>query len=261
LPPLHDGGTVEVHSPYSHILVQRNGSLITLSFVRDTGEVVTESRMDALIPHHLPVSYTQYMFASYLFKPEPKRALLIGLGGGTMTHFLRRYDPALQVDAVEIDPEIVRIAAHYFGVTPRENLRIFTADGLQYLNETKETYDVIYMDAFLKPSASTDATGVPQTLKTRQFLTDIQTKLAPDGMVVFNLNYHDGLSEDVANIRAAFATVVFFKTSTQNLVAVALKSPQTWTLEQLQAAGQRIDAKWKPTFSFAKMSQSLVQPR
>ena len=36
-------------------------------------------------------------------------------------------------------------------------MSIFTADAFQYLDTTEARYDVIYMDAYLKPGADTDA--------------------------------------------------------------------------------------------------------
>ena len=40
-------------------------------------------------------------------------------------------------------------------------MNIVTADGLKFIAEAEKQYDVIYLDAFLKPSADTDSTGVP----------------------------------------------------------------------------------------------------
>lgn len=260
--PLADGGTVEVKSPYSHILVQKRGTVVSLSFVRDSGEVVLESKMDVAKSQNLLVAYTRVMFASYLFKPKQEQVLIVGLGGGSMVQFLKHHDPALRVDVIEIDPEIVKIAKNYFGVESKDPVRIFTVDGFQYLKDTQESYDVIYMDAFLKPSADTDSTGVPLAMKTQQFLRDIQTKLKPEGLVVFNLNTHASLKEDIKNIQATFAAVYFFQPpGSGNLVAVALKAGAAPTPEQLYATGQRMDEQWKATFSFAEMMKFWVQPR
>ena len=139
-----------------------------------------------------------FMFASYLLRPKQEKALIVGLGGGAMVHFLGHYDPHLAVDAVEIDSEVVKIAADYFACRSGGKVSIITADGLKYLETTAARYDAIYMDVFLKPAADTDATGVPLRMKTLQFYQTIQSKLAPGGVVAFNLNVHQRVEADIA---------------------------------------------------------------
>ena len=128
-------------------------------FVRDRGEEVVQTSVNMKKPYELLHDCNRMMFASYLFMPKPERVLIVGLGGGAMVHFLKHYDPKVQVDAVEIDPMVVKVADRYFDIRAEKNVNIITADGLKYLTDTENLYDVIYMDAFLKPSEKTDSTG------------------------------------------------------------------------------------------------------
>ena len=168
---LSDLGPVEyeVKSEYSHIRVRKKDNVRTIVFVRDGGQEIGETKIDITKPHELLIPYTQTMFASYLVRPKQERVLIVGLGGGAMVQFLKHHEPEVKVDAVEIDPAVVKIAAEYFDTKPSENVRIFTQDGFEYFKATEDTYDVIYMDAFLKPSRDTDSTGVPLNLKTIDF--------------------------------------------------------------------------------------------
>ena len=61
------------------------------------------------------------------------------------------------------------------------------------------------MDAFLRPSTDTDTSGVPLRLKTIQFYKDVQKKLAPDGLVAFNIHAHEKVTDDLKNVHDAFA--------------------------------------------------------
>ena len=45
---------------------------------------------------------------------EPVRALLVGVGGGTILHLLSRKFPKLRMIGVEIDEEILKIARQFF---------------------------------------------------------------------------------------------------------------------------------------------------
>ena len=95
--------------------------------------------------------------------------------------------------------DVVKLAADMFGTKPSENVKIVTADGFKFIAAAKDqTYDVIYMDAFLKPSADTDGTGAPLALRTQQFYKQLQEKLKPGGVVAFNLNPHADLDADEA---------------------------------------------------------------
>lgn len=142
---------VDVTSEFSHVRVRRQGSIRSLIFVRDNGEEAVETALNVSKPHQLRVPYMQTMFASYLFRPQAQHVLIVGLGGGAMVQFLKHHQPELRIDAVEIDPVVVKIADQHFGTRSGGNVNIVTADAFKYLNETRSLYDVIYMDAFLKP--------------------------------------------------------------------------------------------------------------
>ena len=210
----------EVRSEFSLIRVRRQGTVRSLIFVRDSGQEMIESMINLKKPHELLASYSRFMFASYLLAPKQQRALIVGLGGGAMVHFYRHYDPDVKVDAVEIDPQVVRIAKEFFATPSDGNSQLITDDAFHFLPAATTPYDVIYMDAFLKPSAATDMTGLPLTLKTVEFYKGLRRKLTPDGLVVVNLNVHPRVGNDLAVLRTAFAQTYVFKAQTPNLVVL-----------------------------------------
>jgi spermidine synthase len=246
------------HSDFSHIRIRRNGPLRSMLFVRDTGEEVLESQIDLRRPHVLQFEYLRYMFSSYLLRSEQQRVLIVGLGGGGMVHFLRHIDPKIQIDAVEIDPEVVRLADRFFNVRTEGSVKVATADGLKFIAESKTPYDVIYMDAFLKPSADTDGTGAPLALRTKQFYEQLQTKLKPGGVVVFNLNPHPQLLEDIRGIQGAFPqTYVFPLTRFGGAVAVGATTADRVELKELVARGRDLDRRFKTEVSFQEMARRV----
>ena len=66
------------------------------------GGDAVQSAMRIGAPDALYLDYTRCMLACLLFEPEPRRALLIGLGGGSLAKFLHRNLKSLQVRAVEV---------------------------------------------------------------------------------------------------------------------------------------------------------------
>ena len=249
----------ETQSEFSRIRIRKLGTVRSMIFVRDSGEEALESSIDLRQPHVLQFEYLKFLFTSYLLRPQQEVVLIVGLGAGGMIHFLRHVDPELRIDAVEIDPVVVKLAAEYFNTRSGVGVNVVTGDGLKFLAETGTKYDVIYVDAFLKPSAGTDDTGAPLKLRTLQFYKMMQSKLKPGGLVAFNLNPHANLVEDLKNVGEAFPQAYVFP-----LVlfggAVALGSTEARRVDgaELERRGRELDRRFgAPSMSFHEMSLRL----
>ncbi|MHC4778370.1 MAG: spermidine synthase [Planctomycetota bacterium] len=248
----------ETRSDYSHIRVRDRGSVRGLFFVRDTGQEVTETAIDLDAPHRLQIPYTRYMFLSYLFRTEHEKCLIVGLGGGAMIRFLNHHFPELNVDAVEIDPAVVKVASEYFGTKPGPKTRIFTEDAFKFLGRKDDKYDVIYMDAFLKPSADTDRTGVPLHLKTIEFFKSLHGNLKEKGLVIFNINLHPGLSKDIDAIKKAYPRVYTFTVpGRRNRIVVASLDTKRVLPPDLEERARKLDKEKDWGFYFSTMARKL----
>ena len=106
--------------------------------------------------------------------------LLIGLGGGSIPKKLLKEFPSLEIDAVELDPEVIQIAKTHFNVRESKNLRLHAQDGRLFLSRAQNQYDIIMLDAYF-----TDA--MPFHLATKEFFELAQKKLTPNGIIVANL--------------------------------------------------------------------------
>ncbi len=277
---------LEVQSEFSRIVVRKQGSVRSLIFLDDDGGENLESKVDLQQPHRLLLPYSRSMFASYLFRPQQGRVLIVGLGGGAMVHFLRHYQPQLRVDVVEIDPAVVKIAAEYFSVRSEGNVRIIVADAIKYLLQAnpatprdtrprgqvaqrpqgealegaKPRYDVIYMDAFLKASDETDATGVPRRLQTVKFLKGMQRSLKPEGLVVFNVHFHGGTDEYIGAVRTAFPQVyVFSVPHRRSYVVVGSLEQRRLGPEVLRSRARRLDVRFPSDVSLRGIAEDLTE--
>jgi spermidine synthase len=134
-----------------------------------------------------------------------------------------------------------------------------TADAFAYLDTTEKRYDVIYLDAFLKPAPDTDATGVPLRLKTARFYKSMQGKLQPDGLVVFNLNRHGATDADIVTIQNAFPQVYVFRVLDANAVVVGSLAGARESAAALKARAKEADQRFKANFSFQETLNSLVR--
>jgi spermidine synthase len=114
------------------------------------------------------------------------------------------------------------------------------------------------MDAFLKPSAETDSTGVPLRLRTLRFYTEVQKKLTPGGMVVFNLNPQPNLEDDLSVIRKAFPQVYVFRLpELEGAVVVASTAPEREASSTLCSRAEQLDRRFRVSFSFQSMLKDL----
>lgn len=248
-------GTLEHEetSAFSKIRIRRDGETRLLTFVRDNGQEAVQTRINLSAPHSLQSPYARGMFTSYLYQPSPRRVLIVGLGGGAMVRFLTHYEPDAQIDAVEIDPVVVKLADQYFGARSGGNVRIHTADAVTFIESTTDRYDLILMDAFLRPSDDTDTTGVPKGLKTIEFLQRLKLTLAPGGVVAFNVNEHESMTEDIAAVTTAFGHAVVYRCPpAQNKVVIATENGLA-SDDELRGRIQVLDARLKSALAFDEL--------
>jgi len=179
---LCSGTLYERQTLYHYIRVEESGSVRTLRF-RRRGMEYDESMVDVEKPLRLVMHYTKLMFAGFLFVPEPKRVLMVGLGGGTLSRVIASYFPNAKVDSIELDPQVVKVAEKYFLFREGGNVKVYVRDGrvhIKSLVRRKATYDVIMLDAFR-------GGYIPYHLTTKEFLQECRSLLSPGGVVVSNL--------------------------------------------------------------------------
>ena len=131
-------------------------------------------------PEYLGLPYAQAMFAGLALCEEPRRLLVVGLGGGTLPMFLRRHYPHAAIDAVDIDPQVVHVAKEFFGFREDERMRAHVGDGRKFIEKSRQPYDAIFLDAF-------GAEEVPAHLTTQEFLRAVRRAVKPGGVVVGNI--------------------------------------------------------------------------
>lgn len=171
-------------SHYNRVLVYEEGFIRTLRLgdnSRDRKQSVIDVR--DLNTHQL--EYTQLAFAGLLLNRAPAKVLVIGLGGGVIPRDMHDYFPEAEIDVVEIDPEIVKVAELFFFFKPDERLRVYVADGREFVQqqasrEPRPAYDMVILDSF-------NSEYIPFHMATREFLEQVADILHPRGVVVANV--------------------------------------------------------------------------
>lgn len=111
------------------------------------GGAAIQSSMRLEDPYALALDYTRCIMAFLLFHPEPRAALMIGLGGGSLAKFFYRYLKQTSVRVVELDARVVAAAREHFALPlDGERFKVEIGDGAEAL--TPECCDVLVVDAF-----------------------------------------------------------------------------------------------------------------
>ncbi|WP_114325616.1 spermidine synthase [Candidatus Colwellia aromaticivorans] len=197
-------------SLYRNILVEDNDDLRCLKFnVRSTK--TQQSCFLKSQPEQLVFNYTKLLMASLLVMPEPKHILIIGLGGGTMSNTLAQLYPQSQIDNVEIDQAVIKVAREYFEFFENDNVKTYNQDGRIYIKRAllkKQQYDWIILDAF-------NGDYIPEHLMTKEFLQEAKALLSKDGVISANTF---SLSELYAHESATYKAVFgdFYQVNNQD---------------------------------------------
>ncbi len=168
----------EKTSAYSTIVVTEEGN--GLRVLRFGKGGVRQSVVKLGDPDHLALPYVRVALAGLALSEEPRRFLIVGLGGGTLPMFLRKYYPNATIDAVDIDPEVVDVAKKFFGFREDGLMKAHVSDGRQFIEKSRRPYDVIFLDAF-------GSNSIPAHLTTQEFLRAVRRTVTPGGVVVGNL--------------------------------------------------------------------------
>jgi spermidine synthase len=124
------------------------------------------------------------------------RILMIGLGGGAISSYIRDRCPAgqLTLDNVEKDGRVAGLASKFFGFKEDDKSTLQITDGLSaVLHGAQHEYDAVLVDCF----AGKDR--VPESCRDAQFLGAAKQLLKPDGLVMQNIWGHSSASTDVEN--------------------------------------------------------------
>jgi spermidine synthase len=135
------------------------------------------NRNDPSNPAH---EYVRYMSVGLAAVENPRRAAMIGLGGGAAVHMMRRAVLHLKLDVIEIDPVVVKAAFLHFGIRESADLDIIESDGRDFIEKTDKKWDLVLLDAFGEDF-------IPFHLTTVEFLREVKSRLEPDGVVVSNV--------------------------------------------------------------------------
>ncbi len=227
---------LKTETAYHRIAVTQELPFRSLTF-GEPGFRMTQTIIDLRdITRHFS-EYTELLLAPILYKPDPKRVLVIGLGGGDVARGIETCYPEVKMDVVEIDPVVVKVAQKFFFWMPSKKVTLYTLDGRTFaslcLVNNTEPYDWVILDAY-------DSDYVPFHLTTIEFFDLLQLVLARDGVLAMNTWVtHKLYSYQARTLAQSFGTAdAYFGKRSGNVVLVAQKGAQSPMSQE--RAGQAI---------------------
>ena len=181
------------------------------------GEAI-QSAMRLGEPYALALDYTRCMMAFLLFHPEPREALLIGLGGGSLAKFFHRHFRNTSIRVIELDARVLAAAREHFHVPPDgARFRVEIGDGADALYP--ECCDTLVIDAF------EDELHVPKLASAEFYDGAFLALREPGAMVVNFMNDDPKFDLTLQRLERAFggAVIVLPALYDPNIIVFALK--------------------------------------
>ena len=144
-------------------------------------DIDIQSRMSVARPDELQFEYTRLMVGVLLFQPQPKRILMVGLGGGSLAKFCYKHLPHTHITVVEINPHVIALRQSFCIPDDDARFQVLQMDAADFMAQTEQTFDVVFVDGF-------DPQGMPEQLGSTPFYSDCHRVLTSGGVAVANLH-------------------------------------------------------------------------
>jgi spermidine synthase len=208
------------------ISVHRQGDLLYLRVNGKTDASNTIDMHTQLMLGHLPL----------LYRPDAKRALVIGLGSGVTAGAVALH-PVNQLDVIEIEPAVGEGAAFFAkenrGVLKNPRVRLAVADGRNFLLASEGGYDVI-----ISEPSNPWMRGIGN-LFSLEFYELVARRLAPKGIVCQWIHVYSLFPEDLKMVintfRSVFPHTAVWNTIRGDLLLIGGKEPLSLDFATLQS--------------------------
>jgi spermidine synthase len=141
-----------------------------------------------------------------------RRVLIVGGGDGGMLREVLRHKSVEHVTQVEIDKQVIEMCKHYLpnhsqGAFDDARANIVIDDGVEYVNNSDDTFDVVISD-------STDPIGPGEALYTSRFYSGCKRCLREGGVLVTQNGCTFGQLDEVTTtakcLQSLFADYTFY---------------------------------------------------
>jgi len=208
------------------------------------GEAI-QSAMRIDDPHALALDYTRCMMSFLFLHPEPREALMIGLGGGSLPKFFHKHLKKTRVRVVELDAAVVAAARQHFALpADDERLTVEIGDGAQALYP--ECCDLLVIDAYH------DELHVPELASAEFYDAAFLALREPGALVVNFMNDDPKFNAYLQRLERAFGGAVLALPALYdpNILAFAFRgAPPSIAWSTLRSRAEKLEARYGLPFT------------
>jgi spermidine synthase len=238
-----------IDGTYDKPFIEDCGPLRYLHF--DLDNVQSVMRHDD--PDALCLAYTRKMMTFLLFNAQPRRILLLGLGGGSLAKFCYRHLPGALITVLEIDPNVLALREEFHVPPDSERFRVVQGDGVAYIGgrgqrtnaERMPREDVILVDAC-------DRKGLSPTLAAPDLYANLRRRLAVGGVLVMNVCGEPAeIESHIARIRGVFGERIISLPAKEdgNLIVMGFRTePSEWDGAELDRRARKLEEQFGLAF-------------
>lgn len=181
--------------------------------------------------------------------PNPERVLIIGGGDGGTAREVARHESVKQIDMVEIDEAVVRASKEFLpevGAFDDPRLNVIHEDGIKFVQNNKEPYDVIIIDG-------SDPVGPAEGLFEKDFYSYCYDALTEDGVLTAQTespwvpSYHSSIQkvfqalDDLFVVNKMYLAYIPLYPAGMWSMAIASKGPKPLGVDTLNRVQQGLD--------------------
>ncbi|MBV8804597.1 MAG: hypothetical protein JO042_06110 [Sinobacteraceae bacterium] len=233
---------------YDKPFIQDCGPLRYLHF--DLGNVQSVMRHDD--PDALCLAYTRKMMAFLLYNDQPRRILLLGLGGGSLAKFCYRHLPSASITVLEIDPNVLALRREFQVPPDDDRFRVMQGDGVAYIAqlEPRGAHRIAREDVILVDAC--DKNGVSPTLSSPDLYANLRRRLSIGGVLVMNICGEDiEIESHLARIRGVFGDRLISLPAKEdgNLIVLGFRTgPRAWNGFELDKHARKLEERFGLAF-------------
>lgn len=173
--------------PEGYLLQVNNVGYMGLLNLSDSyKKEVQEKLKNIKLPAGIDLRFSDQYALPFIFKPESQSALIVGAGGGNDVAAALRAGLE-SIDAVEIDPQIIKFGKLYHPEKPYDSkaVTVYNDDGRSFFKRTSKKYDLVIMGLADSHTLTSSLANVrlDHYLYTQESFQEIKRILKPDGLL------------------------------------------------------------------------------
>ena len=146
----------------------------------------------------------------------PEKILVIGLGGGIVPREMRYLLPDAEIDIIEIDETIIKVAKEFFFFEEDDNMTIHQGDAFVITREMEGKYDFIVLDAFM-------GNYIPFPLMSSEFISRLKDISSDKALLTVNsCNTHPSFLSQINTFRSVFGDNIYRVDGSRNEYSTTL---------------------------------------